>query len=101
MRIHFRVSCVMLLLLSCVGCQSPYHSDQGALLGGLGGAGIGALIGAKSGHAGAGGADRRGRRRIDRPVVGNEMDKSDARNRGDRTADGTENGRRRRSPLAT
>src|SRR5205814_7219261 len=38
-------------LLTCVcflcgfGCASPYRSDQGALLGGLGGAGLGAIVG--------------------------------------------------------
>ena len=27
------------------GCQSPYHTDQGALLGGVLGAGTGAVVG--------------------------------------------------------
>ena len=31
----------MLFFLSAVGCRSPYYADQGALVGGLGGAGVG------------------------------------------------------------
>jgi len=33
------------LAIGYCGCNSPYRSDQGALLGGLGGAGLGAVVG--------------------------------------------------------
>ena len=36
------------------GCNSPYRSDQGALYGGLGGAGLGAIVGNAVGNTGAG-----------------------------------------------
>jgi hypothetical protein len=35
----------VLLLALAAGCASPYRADQGAFYGGLGGAGIGALVG--------------------------------------------------------
>ena len=38
------ISAVMAMVLG-TGCQSPYHADQGALFGGLVGAGSGAIIG--------------------------------------------------------
>ncbi|HEX4148710.1 MAG TPA: hypothetical protein VHY20_06975, partial [Pirellulales bacterium] len=41
-------------MLTAAGCQSPYYTQQGAALGGLGGAGVGALVGSASGHPGAG-----------------------------------------------
>ena len=44
------------------GCQSPYHSDRGAVLGGLLGAGTGAIIGGATGQPGAGAAIRTGGR---------------------------------------
>ena len=37
----------------CSGCRSPYYADQGALLGGVTGAGVGALVGNAVGHTGA------------------------------------------------
>src|ERR671936_864353 len=47
---------VVIAGLAFAGCHSPYYADQGALAGGLGGAGLGAIIGSASGHAGAGAA---------------------------------------------
>ncbi len=62
-------SLILLALAVSFGCASPHRADQGALVGGLLGAGTGALIGSTSGNAGAGGDrcrtwrhHRRGRR---------------------------------------
>ena len=54
MKLRDRISLFVLGLLTLVGCQSPYRADQGALIGGLGGAGIGAIVGNQTGDAGAG-----------------------------------------------
>jgi hypothetical protein len=80
----------LLLLLSVVlavagaastGCQSPYHSDQGALVGGLLGAGTGAVVGGATGHPGAGAAIGAGVGALSGAAVGNAIDESEARNR--------------------
>ena len=42
---RFALGGSLLILAAAGGCASPYYRDQGALLGGLGGAGIGAAIG--------------------------------------------------------
>src|SRR5262245_6493972 len=47
---------LLLGVVSAGGCFSPYYRDQGALLGGLGGAGIGAAIGEHNGNPLAGAA---------------------------------------------
>ena len=44
----------LICLPTMVGCQT--YAGQGSLFGGLGGAGLGALIGSATGHAGAGAA---------------------------------------------
>src|SRR6202795_2818657 len=48
------VLAVMSSFVCMSGCASPYRSDQGALLGGLGGAGLGAVVGHAVGNTGAG-----------------------------------------------
>ena len=63
------------------GCQSPYHSDQGALTGGLLGAGTGALVGSALGHTGAGAAIGAGVGALSGAAVGSELDNIEARNR--------------------
>lgn len=70
-----------LLALSLSGCQSPYHSDQGALTGGLLGAGTGAIIGHALGNTGAGAAIGAGVGALSGAAIGNGMDEMEARNR--------------------
>jgi len=68
-------------VLSAAGCQSPYHADNGALLGGLFGAGTGAIIGNQVGNPGAGAAIGAGLGALGGAAVGNAIDESEARNR--------------------
>jgi hypothetical protein len=80
----FRVfsACSLLLLFAALsGCRSPYHSDQGALLGGLGGAGVGAIVGNAVGHTGAGALIGAGVGAVSGAVVGDALDDIEARNR--------------------
>ncbi|MCG2682639.1 MAG: glycine zipper domain-containing protein [Planctomycetales bacterium] len=63
------------------GCNSPYHSDRGALFGGLLGAGTGAIVGNQLGNTGAGAAIGAGVGALGGAAVGNELDQIEARNR--------------------
>jgi hypothetical protein len=63
------------------GCQSPYHSDQGALFGGLLGAGTGAIVGGATGHPGAGAAIGAGVGALSGAAIGAGMDEVEAKNR--------------------
>lgn len=81
MRITLTGAALLLISLTATGCRSPYRSDQGALLGGLGGAGVGAIVGSQSGHPGAGAAIGAAAGALTGAVVGNELDEIDARNR--------------------
>ncbi|MCE9544387.1 MAG: hypothetical protein K8T25_02535 [Planctomycetia bacterium] len=78
-----RITLIALLCAgSLAGCQTPAsHTDQGALLGGLGGAGVGAIIGKQSGNTGAGAVIGAAAGALTGAVVGNKMDEADARNR--------------------
>lgn len=67
--------------LLMVGCASPYHADRGALLGGLGGAGAGALIGNATGNTGAGALIGAGLGTVAGAAIGSGMDEVEARNR--------------------
>lgn len=72
------------LLLGCLafsGCQSPYRSDQGALLGGLTGAGVGAIIGDAVDEPLAGTAIGAGIGALTGSVIGQNLDEIEARNR--------------------
>ncbi|MHC4177806.1 MAG: glycine zipper domain-containing protein [Planctomycetota bacterium] len=82
-RRNFGLSIVGLaIVVSIVGCQSPYRADQGALLGGLLGAGTGAIIGdAVGGKAGPGAAIGAGLGAIGGAAVGSELDEIEAQNR--------------------
>lgn len=72
----------LLTVSSTVGCQSPYRADQGALLGGLLGAGTGALIGdATGGNALPGAAIGAGLGAIAGGVTGGALDEIEAQNR--------------------
>jgi hypothetical protein len=68
------------LLFSTLGCQSPYRADRGAVVGGLGGAGLGALVGSASGHPGAGAAIGAAAGALSGAAVGGALDDIEARN---------------------
>jgi len=68
-------------LLLASGCQSPYYADQGALLGGLGGAGVGALVGDAVGNTGAGAVIGAGVGALSGAAIGSGMDEIEAKNR--------------------
>jgi len=71
----------MALAPLAMGCESPYHTDRGALLGGLGGAGIGALVGNAVGNTGAGAAIGAGVGSLTGAAIGAGLDEVEARNR--------------------
>jgi hypothetical protein len=62
-----------------VGC-SPYRADKGALLGGLGGAGLGAIVGNAVGNTGAGAAIGAGVGALSGAAIGGSLDEIEARN---------------------
>jgi hypothetical protein len=70
-----------LLVAAIAGCRSPYYADKGALLGGLGGAGVGAIVGNAVGNTGAGALIGAGAGALGGAVVGNALDDVEARNR--------------------
>ncbi len=63
------------------GCYSPYHADRGALIGGLGGAGVGALAGHALGNTAAGAAVGGATGLVSGALIGGALDESEARNR--------------------
>jgi hypothetical protein len=71
----------VILLLTLGGCQSPYHSDQGALAGGLLGAGTGAVVGHALGSTAGGALIGAGVGALGGAAIGAGMDESEARNR--------------------
>lgn len=70
-----------LVLLTAAGCQSPYHADRGALLGGLTGAGVGAIVGDAVDQPLAGTAIGAGIGALTGGMIGAGMDEVEARNR--------------------
>jgi hypothetical protein len=68
-----------MVLLS--GCFSPYRSDRGALAGGVGGAGVGALVGEAVGHPGVGALVGAGVGAVSGAAVGGALDNIEANNR--------------------
>ena len=76
-----RTSAAAICLVLAVGCASPYRSDQGALLGGLGGAGLGALAGNAVGNTAAGAAIGAGVGALSGAAIGGSLDDIEARNR--------------------
>jgi hypothetical protein len=66
-------------LVLMAGCASPYATDQGALAGGVGGAGLGALIGQASGHPIAGALIGAGAGTVTGAAIGAGVDNSNAR----------------------
>lgn len=77
MRSTILVFAIMLL----TGCASPYRSDRGALVGGLGGAGLGAIVGNAVGNTGAGAAIGAGVGALSGAAVGGALDEIEAQNR--------------------
>lgn len=74
-------SALWAVLLVSGGCASLSYGERGALLGGLGGAGVGALIGEASGQPGAGALIGGGVGALTGGVVGSAIDEVDAKNR--------------------
>jgi hypothetical protein len=70
-----------IIVLSLTGCASPSHTGDGALFGGLLGAGTGAVVGHAVGNTGAGALLGAGVGAVSGAAVGNAMDESEARNR--------------------
>ena len=77
----FAVLVLLVVTMSAAGCRSPYHSDQGALFGGLLGAGTGAIVGNALGAPGAGAAIGAGVGALSGAAIGNGMDEVEAKNR--------------------
>jgi hypothetical protein len=70
-----------LVLALSAGCYSPYAADRGALVGGVGGAGVGALVGNAVGHPVVGTLVGAGVGAASGAAVGGAIDQADARNR--------------------
>lgn len=71
----------LLVAISLVGCQTPNNTEQGALFGGLLGAGTGAIVGHALGNTGAGAAIGAGVGALSGAAIGHGVDESEARNR--------------------
>lgn len=71
---------IALATFAAAGCASPYYADRGALAGGLGGAGVGALIGEATGNAGPGAIIGAGVGALGGGLVGGALDDVEARN---------------------
>ncbi len=72
---------IFALALTATGCASPYRSDQGAALGGITGAGVGALVGEAVHHPLAGAAIGAGVGALSGAAVGSSLDQIEAHNR--------------------
>jgi outer membrane lipoprotein SlyB len=68
------------LILVSSGCKSGSYAEQGAVVGGLTGAGLGALATHPDGNPGAGAALGAGLGALTGAVVGSGMDQTEARN---------------------
>lgn len=72
------------MIASCLwatGCASPYYADRGAAIGGIGGAGVGALVGEAVHHPLAGALVGAGVGAVSGAAVGTGLDQIEARNR--------------------
>ena len=78
---HRGTFALVALLLAAAGCQSPYAADRGALYGGVGGAGVEALVGNAVGHPGVGALVGAGVGAASGAAIGGAIDQSEARNR--------------------
>lgn len=79
--IHRIAQLSYMALLLAAGCASPYYADRDALVGGVGGAGIGALAGSAMGHPLVGAALGAGVGTLAGAAIGTEKDEAEARNR--------------------
>lgn len=79
------VTALVPLLLAC-GCSSMNNTEKGALIGGAGGAGIGALAGAACHNPGVGAAIGAGAGVLTGAVVGHSIDKSEEKAKNDAVA---------------
>ena len=70
-----------LAIVSLMGCASDSHTDQGAVVGGLLGAGTGAIIGHAMGNTGAGAAIGAGVGALSGAAIGHGQDEIEAKNR--------------------
>jgi hypothetical protein len=77
----FPLPVCLLVTMFFGGCMSPYKSDQGALFGGLLGAGTGAVVGSALHAPGAGAAIGAGVGALSGAAVGSALDEQDAKNR--------------------
>ena len=68
-------------VLSAAGCQTSNHTEQGAVVGGLLGAGTGAVVGHALGNTGAGAAIGAGVGALSGAAIGNGQDQVEAKNR--------------------
>jgi hypothetical protein len=76
------VAALGFVLILIPGCYSPYAADRGALLGGAGGAGVGALVGqAAGGHPVVGALVGAGVGAASGAAVGGSLDQIQANNR--------------------
>ncbi len=80
-RLAMLTRCTLVGTLLLVGCASPYHSDRGALVGGLTGAGAGAIIGDAVGNTAGGALVGAGLGALAGGAVGAGLDEVEARNR--------------------
>jgi hypothetical protein len=80
-RMPFRLFYALIPLAVAAGCCSPYHSDQGALTGGLLGLGTGAIAGHALGNTVAGAAIGTGVGALGGAAIGAAMDSNEAKNR--------------------
>jgi hypothetical protein len=71
----------LVVQIVAVGCSSPYNSDRGALVGGLGGAGVGALVGGATRHPVTGALVGAGVGAVSGGLVGGALDNIEAKNR--------------------
>jgi hypothetical protein len=80
-RFCLRCLAAAFVLLPLAGCATTDNTGQGALFGGLLGAGTGAVIGHAAGNTGAGAAIGAGVGALSGLAVGSSMDEQEARNR--------------------
>ncbi len=84
-RVTLRIALLLLLVaglsLFSQGCSTPYRSEKGAVIGGLGGAGLGAIVGNAVGNTGAGAAIGAGVGALSGAAVGGSLDEIEAQNR--------------------
>jgi hypothetical protein len=72
---------VLFTTVIAVGCNSPFYTDRGALLGAGVGTGVGAITGAAVGHPGVGALVGAGVGTLTGAAVGSGLDDIEARNR--------------------